>query len=144
MFCNWHEIYVTRLKRCILQQPSWVLLPASCGFTLSSSLLKTSVQDVQLHQWFMNGQREHTGSSLWPFCRILQWTSLLDLSWTLNTIALAKKSQQGMQFLNRLKHVKHLPTILTSFYWETTDTFNQVYFLVEMIIVSCSPNNRKT
>ena len=64
-----------------------------------------------------------------------------DLSWTTNTASLAKKAQQRLYFLRKLRHASAPPAIMTAFYRGTIESI-----ITSCITVwggSCTENNRK-
>ncbi|KAI4879858.1 hypothetical protein NFI96_004003 [Prochilodus magdalenae] len=60
-----------------------------------------------------------------------------NLTWSLNTSSIAKKAQQRLYFLRRLRKA-HLPPILSMFYRGTVES------ILSSCIIACNASDRKT
>lgn len=147
MFCNRHGTYVTRLMCCTLQQPSWVLRPTTCGFTLKT--LKTHMcrerpASLMIYEWPEESYR--------LVCTAILRNSSMkepteDLTWTLKTIPLvwSKNLSRGYNSSTNWNMWKYSLPFSHPFNRQKIDHFNKVHhFLVEVVIVMCSGNSRKT
>uniref|UniRef100_A0A3Q3GD57 Reverse transcriptase domain-containing protein n=1 Tax=Labrus bergylta TaxID=56723 RepID=A0A3Q3GD57_9LABR len=65
-----------------------------------------------------------------------------DLSWTTNTTSLAKKSQEHLYFLRKLKRARAPPSIMCSFYRGTIESI--LTSCITVWLGSCTAANRKT